>query len=48
MYHYNRMSDPIVKVKPPKEKKKTPGRKKTVIEPMRIIISQTPIVLSFD
>lgn len=34
---------------PPKEKKKkTPGRKKKVVEPMKITLLTTPLVLSFD
>jgi len=46
------MSDPKPKkekvVKPITTEKKRPGRKKKIIEPMKIVISQTPIVLSFD
>jgi hypothetical protein len=44
------MTEPTVKVEtPPKEKKKkTPGRKKKVIEPMKITVLTTPLVLSFD
>jgi hypothetical protein len=36
------------KEKPLATEKKKPGRKKKVVEPMRIVISDTPIVLSFD
>jgi hypothetical protein len=46
------MTEPIVKVeKEPLEKekkKKTPGRKKKVVEPMKITLLTTPLVLSFD
>jgi hypothetical protein len=30
------------------KKKKTPGRKKKVVEPMKITVLTTPLVLSFD
>lgn len=52
IHYYNRMTEPIVKVeKEPLEKekkKKTPGRKKKVVEPMKITLLTTPLVLSFD
>jgi hypothetical protein len=45
------MTEPTVKVEKepePKKKKKTPGRKKKVVEPMKITLLTTPLVLSFD
>lgn len=40
--------DAIVKVDTSVKPKKPPGRKKTVVEPMKIIITNTPIILTFD
>jgi len=60
IHYHNRMPEPIVKVDkdPVKdsenpnplgvEKKKTPGRKKKVVEPMKITLLTTPLILSFE
>lgn len=51
IHYYSRMTEPTVKVSEPlpkEKKKKTPGRKKKVVEPMKITLLTTPLVLSFD
>jgi hypothetical protein len=36
------------KEEPKEKKKKTPGRKKKVVEPMKITMLTTPLILTFD